>query len=133
MEYEKIQQSKITLTKSNLIDDRYLNIKEYVKNYNTLLIKSDTGTGKTTSTAEYFATLSNIRIISIVSRKTLADQQVKTFRDKGIVLKDYRQSFDTTDNVVIQLDSILKLQYDDFSNCVIYLDEVNSTYSIYDR
>ena len=94
MEYDKITQSKITLTKSNLIDDRYLNIKEYVKNYNTLLIKSDTGTGKTTSTAEYFATLSNIRIISIVSRKTLADQQVKTFRDKGIVLKDYRQSFD---------------------------------------
>ena len=39
----------------------------------------------------------DIRSISIVSRKTLADQQIKTFKDM-----------------------ILKLQYDDFSNCVVY-------------
>jgi hypothetical protein len=36
---------------------KYLNIKAYVKGYNTMIIKSDTGTAKTTSTAEYVASL----------------------------------------------------------------------------
>ena len=123
---ETIPCEQRVLTKEDLIDNRYLNIKKYIKKYTCLLVKSDTGTGKTTSTANYMKDLKKVRIISIVSRISLGEQQVKTFKDANIVLKDYRNTFDSEDNVFIQLDSILKLQYDSFENCVIYLDEVNS-------
>ena len=69
-----------TLTKEDLIDDRYLNIKKYIKKHTCLLVKSDTGTGKTTSTANYMKGLKDVRIISIVSRISLGEQQVKTFK-----------------------------------------------------
>lgn len=126
---------------------KYLNIPEYIKNYDaikldgkkrkkdievpdykTMIIKSDTGTGKTTSTAEYVSK-TKYRLISIVSRQALVGQQIKTFRDKGVTVSDYRKNFKEDDNISIQLDSILKIEEFNLDNTVVYLDEVNSLIS----
>ena len=123
---DKIKCNKKTLNNSDLINERYLNIKNYIESYDCMIVKSDTGTGKTTSTAKYFNSLKNLRIISIVSRVSLGEQQVKTFSEANITLRSYKNHFDSHDNIFIQLDSILKLQYDDFSNCAVYLDEIDS-------
>ena len=91
----------IDTKEADLDKDKYLDIKKYIKKNATtcLLIKSDTGTGKTTSTADYLKTLKGVQVISIVSRITLGEQQVETFGKANIVLHDYRNTFDSEDNI----------------------------------
>jgi hypothetical protein len=92
------------------------------------VIKSDTGTGKTTCFKHYIYN-NNLNFISIVSRVSLGFDQYQTFAKHGIELKYYgfETSFRTGDNVVITIDGISKLYAMDLSNYVIFLDEFNST------
>ena len=100
-------------------------ILEKTKNY---VIKSDTGTGKTTLFKKYAAE-NNLNIISIISRISLGDDQYKSFNEEGIEIYNYRYSkrrFITGENVIITIDSISRLCRMDFKNYVIFLDEFNS-------
>tara|TARA_R110000824_G_scaffold231517_1_gene419403 strand:- start:4824 stop:8126 length:3303 start_codon:yes stop_codon:yes gene_type:complete len=96
-----------------------------------VIVKSDTGTGKTTAMKNYILD-NNTRFISIVSRLSLGKEQHKVFKEADIECEwfkdvDNRAMFMYEgDNMIIQIDSILKLHNWDFTGYTIYLDEFNS-------
>jgi len=95
-----------------------------------IIVKSDTGTGKTTSMAKYLKS-SKCNFVSIVSRVSLGAEQYEKVFSKGHGLKSnfYKNTsgaFKTGENVVVQLESITRLSSLDFSKYVIFLDELNS-------
>ena len=100
------------------------------------IIKSDTGTGKTTSFKHFVknqnkGTNKNVPFISIVSRITLGREQYETFNEHGIDCKFYEDdNYNPNDNYIIQIDSLLKLKWmfdqgwiDKFD---MFFDEYNS-------
>lgn len=92
-----------------------------------LIIQSDTGTGKTTTFKHYIKKY-NFKFISIVSRITLADEQYTQFNEFGVDCNHYQNIFNNKDNLIITIDSLLKLLKHnfDFENIVLFLDEFNS-------
>ena len=91
------------------------------------LVKSDTGTGKTTSFKHYVKD-SKKKFISIVSRISLADEQYRVFSEHNITCKHYNiaDHLHNGDNIIITIDSIGRMYDVDFSDYVIFLDEYNS-------
>lgn len=92
---------------------------------NNIVLKSDTGTGKTSSFASYIKK-TNKNFISIGSRISLCDAHYETFIETGLDCchyKNHEGKFKQGDNIVIMLDSIHKIRDIDLSNYVIYLDE----------
>lgn len=99
------------------------NIFKPGKNY---LVKSDTGTGKTTSFKNYVVS-TNQKFISITSRVSLSYEQCESFRKEGLEVEHYKDStFEFGDNIVITPESSLMIRNFDFSNYVIFLDEFDS-------
>jgi len=97
-----------------------------------LIIKSDTGTGKTTRTFKYFKKGEYKYILSIVSRRSLVNQHIESAKKEGIKMYGYEEEkIEKRDIVCYQLDSILKFLTDrrreDISKYAIYMDEINST------
>tara|TARA_R110002020_G_scaffold38146_6_gene115008 strand:+ start:1543 stop:4287 length:2745 start_codon:yes stop_codon:yes gene_type:complete len=97
------------------------------------LIKSDTGTGKTTSVKHFLMKNENLKFISIVSRKSLGQAQHATFNENNDLDVEYYEYMDfweksySQSNIVIQIDSLLKIhQGFDLENYVIVLDEFES-------
>lgn len=124
-----------TLIPDNIINSKKLGY-DFINKYksNNLIIKSDTGTGKTTAFKHYVKD-NNLKFISIVSRVTLSDEQYKVFNKHNIDCSHYSQlnykMIDNGDSLIITIDSILKLEKCkyidiDYSNYVILLDEYNS-------
>jgi len=108
--------------------------KDIFNNYATLIIKSTTGTGKTTSTAHHCQNM-NYKLISIIARISLANQHKDSFKKKDINLMSYNindndKDLDIkNDNIVICINSLLKLKslsIDDIKKTVLYIDEINS-------
>ena len=105
-------------------------------NYDTLIIKSDTGTGKTTHTGKqlnsYFKySGKKYQLISIVNLINLANQQLKSFKDNNIEITSYKDdNFDLIDgNFIICINSLkmLDIMDDDyFNDKIIYIDEITS-------
>jgi len=130
---EQINYCKYKPTKKNVIKpDETITLNklgyDFINTYNcNLLIRSDTGTGKTTAFKCYVKT-NDLKFISIVSRISLADEQYAIFAEHGITCKNYRINDDLNngDNIVVTIDSIRKLYDIDFKNYVIFLDEYNS-------
>ena len=106
-----------------------------------LMIKSDTGTGKTTSFKSFVQ--DGKPFISIVSRVSLGLEQEKVFKEAGIEcyfhqditdkIKKEGWGFGNTwsdyegKNIIINIDSINKMNnWENFEGYNIYLDEVNS-------
>jgi len=94
-----------------------------------IIIKSDTGTGKTTSMSMY---LERTRedFISVVSRVSLGEEQSKkVFNEKfnlnSIFYKDVKGFFDEG-NIVIQIESLIRLMNVNLSDYVLFLDEYSS-------
>ena len=104
-------------------DDR----KRIITKTNNYIIKSDTGTGKTTSFKEYIKE-TKLKFISICSRVSLCQSQYMDFCENGVDCVLYTiDNIEYGDNGIIQLDSISKLyNIKDFSDYVIFLDEFNS-------
>ena len=101
---------------------------EFFNSQSNFVVKSDTGTGKTTSLVKYMDRV-NYPFISIVSRISLGTSQYETMASKRDVMKFYQtqKDFKTGDSLIIQIDSIQHLlKIDDFSNYVVFLDEFNS-------
>ena len=103
---------------------------EFDKDY---IIKSDTGTGKTTITKEFLRTIDpKFRFISITARISLATEQYRVFRDSDLSCKYYEDVKDDyfnlkdTDSLCICVNSINMIGRQDFSNTIVFLDEYNS-------
>ena len=94
-----------------------------------IIINSDTGTGKTTLVKEYIKDR-RCNVLSIVSRISLADEQHKVFTEHGIDIEHYtnssRKELEKCNSLIIQVDSLLRITNMDFSDKIVFLDEVNS-------
>jgi hypothetical protein len=124
------------------------NFKEFNKQYvsdgfpfekfeqnGTIIIESCTGTGKTTATTKYFKQLhqknTDLRILSLVNKISLADQHVKSFNDQGIAMVSYESKEKDlySDHLVVCINSIRilnDLSLEVLKNRVVYIDEINS-------
>ena len=103
---------------------------DFIDDKHNYVIRSDTGTGKTTSFKHYIKN-TNQKFISIVSRISLGEEQYNVFNEYGIDSKFYQfledgQPFDNNDNCVTTIDSIVKLRNIDISEYVLFLDEYAS-------
>lgn len=95
-------------------------------NSNKYLIKSDTGTGKTTSFNHYVKETKQ-KFISLVTRQLLGKEQQINLKKLNIESKFYiDDNYDYGDNIIICADSLLNLDDFDFSDYVIFIDEFNS-------
>lgn len=129
----KTEYKKLPYTFYTDLNDKYYNTNgEKYFLFNTLhyVVKSDTGTGKTTSFKKYIKN-TNQKFISIVSRISLGLAQYNTFAEDEINTKfyNYENKFHKNDNIIIQLDSIKRLIEIDninFNEYIIFLDEFNS-------
>lgn len=117
-----------------------LNIEKN-KNY---VIKSGTATGKTYSINEYIHK-NDLKLLSITSRTSLAQEHQRVFGgwylntdtpelaeyDNYVLYSDHRDEWlghFEGDNMIIQLDSIEKIGGYDFTEYVVYIDELNSVF-----
>ena len=103
-------------------------------NFRYILIRSDTGTGKTTAFKNYIKKSHEVqdgnykRFISVVSRISLGKEQVKVFKASGIDCS-FHEDIDEWwkeegGNIVITIDSLMKMgSWSDFESYDIYLDE----------
>lgn len=102
---------------------------DFIQENKNYIIKSDTGTGKTTS-VKHFLYKTKDNFISIVSRKSLGQEQYNNFNTDNFLECDYYEYVDkinNKDNIIIQLDSILKIHRNiDLSQYIIILDEFES-------
>ncbi len=107
-------------------DKDYFEIKKDVEIY---IIKSDTGTGKTTLFKNYIKE-TNQPFISIVSRISLATEQTTTFINENVPCFIYSKldNVKEGDSVITTIDSLLKSisKIGDIKNYVVFLDEFNS-------
>ena len=127
---------KLELLHNNTLNKIEINVEKLDKNiydnkYSTIIPDSDTATAKTTSCAIYFEELKKIYpdiiILSIVSRISLADQQIQTFAKYNVKLKSYEGKYEPEDNLVTTLESLTKYNYyENYSDHVVFLDEVSS-------
>jgi hypothetical protein len=107
-----------------------------LKMHDTIVMKSTTGTGKTTTTSKiiYDYNETNIekkKVLSIISKKSLCDQHINSFRKAGINLTSYLEKDKKLkdDNIVVCINSILILSHIpnvEFSNYIVYIDEIAS-------
>lgn len=119
--YKKIDDKIIINSKKVIINDKYLDIK--LKNSKNYLIKSDPGTGKTTLFKNY---IKKKMFISIVSRRKLADDHMKKLANCKTKLYYENNLLEYGDNIIISIDSLLKIKDLDFSDYIIFIDEFNS-------
>ena len=124
----------INRKKLGIVDDKPIDfIQEVLDKFNDtdcIIIKSDTGTGKSTSMAQYLDK-SQEDFISVVSRVSLGEEQSKKifnerFNLNSIFYKDESGFFETGNNIVIQLESLIRIMNMDHSDYVLFLDEYSS-------
>ncbi len=95
------------------------------------VIKSDTGTGKTTSFKHYIKNREDKQFISLVSRISLGLEQYDVFNKEGVDSGFYEmEGFNPGSGYVIQIDSLMRLYYHYHSGhlegVTLFLDEFNS-------
>ena len=116
------------------MDEGYYNMDKQVDFFSEIpdkkykVVKSDTGTGKTTAFKKY-AKNHNKKFISIVSRRSLGMEQYKSFNKFGLDCAYYDISFYMRQgqNYITTIDSFFKYCREiDFSDYVIFCDEWSS-------
>lgn len=135
--YNKPNIKAIEMNNAYIYDENYTKEQltpEIFKTYDTLIIKSTTGTGKTSNTAKHIKMYDpegNYKILSIINRVSLVSQHQTNFNNVSINMRSY--SDETTnfedDNIIICINSILKYaSYEPtfFKNYIVYIDEITS-------
>ena len=101
-----------------------------ILDYKTIIIKSCTGTGKTTGVAKALKGVTNLKVLSITSRITLGDQIENSFKKEKIKIKNYKNDkYDDGDNFIVCINSLTKFippEMEDLEEYIIYIDEINS-------
>lgn len=102
-----------------------------------IVVKSDTGTGKTTAFKQFAANpvttingrTQTTRFISITSRISLANEQYRVFGEYGIrcsLYSDIEGQAESGHNIVTTIDSLLRLVHFDWKDYIVYIDEYGS-------
>ena len=101
--------------------------------HDTIIIKSCTGTGKTTAVANHYKRLTDsstdYRFLSIVDKISLSEEHIKAFKKLNIVSYRETESIDKAKASVICINSLLKLCHItdlQLSTLVVYIDEIDS-------
>ena len=130
----KCAKIKNTFAYKRIPDNNFNNYKEINKaklgkifkpdtNY---LIKSDTGTGKTTSFRNYI-NVENTPFISITSRIALSYEQFNDLTSEGLKVFHYQdRKFEYGNNIIITPESSILISSYDFSKYIIFMDEFDS-------
>jgi hypothetical protein len=122
---------------------RYIDMKfiavdhEDIVTNDTIILESGTGSGKTTCVAKLFNKFKTggedrATLLSIVNLISLANQQKITFAKHGTHLKMYNDYSKVNPSIIINFDSCIcinslwKLNDCDFSNKIVYIDEIYS-------
>ena len=128
------------IIKEKSINEKYLKDEYYNNDFKNIIVKSCTGTGKTTSVLNYI-TKSNMKIIFISSRVSLAQDVSKKMNEMKIRHKIYNNlqghPIFCGENFIIQYDSLKTVddvidqiyeeyQQDKKSEYVLFLDEINN-------
>jgi hypothetical protein len=119
------RQPMMTFDRKYICDYKNTGISYFGQTTHNIVLKSDTGTGKTSAFVNYIKQDAE-KFISVGSRISLCDQQYRSMKDDKIDVVHYNLhhgEFVQTDNIIIMLDSIIKLDHFDFSDYVVYLDE----------
>lgn len=124
--HQKINRKKLGINEQQLQEDYFKKLAELKK---IIMMKSDTGTGKTTAFKKYIK-MKDKKFLSLVSRKTLGEEQYHLFCKFGIDCSYYEYERFEGDSYICQVDSIMKLGYAIsegwFSDYDIFMDEYNS-------
>lgn len=126
------------LKTAKYINKPFLNIDDIDKTKKINLCQSSTGTGKTTNTINYTKTEQkknpNIKILSITHLKTIADDHYKRFNEENIKIDHYKNInnifYDNKEysGLVVVINSLIKLNNIDFTDYIIYLDEITAIF-----
>jgi hypothetical protein len=133
-DYKNIKISNINIQYLNKMTN-----KKNIFNHKSIIIKSPTGTGKTTIISEEMKKLleenKKLRFLTITPRETLSEQHLSNFKDLNIKsYKDLKINEDIdirlNNNYTICINSLYKLLFDftdnDLSYLIVYLDEITS-------
>ena len=115
------------LSKMNEEDEDYVHLDLYALRKG-IVIKSDTGTGKTTLMKRELKN-SNQKFISIVSRVSLGKEQYNDFNEFGIDCNFYMSHWaQRGDSMITTIDSLPSLNnvFQDIDQYTIFIDEFNS-------
>lgn len=119
-EMTKLQPINIKYIPEQIFDDT---------KHDSIFIKSMTGTGKTTWCASFAKAHPTLNILLISHRISLATQHMVTFKRYGIKVGSYSKLSKTELNnrkrLAIVINSIVKLENTDFSNTIVFLDEIS--------
>lgn len=111
---------------NNYIEINETKLNKIFKPKINYLVKSDTGTGKTTAFRKYIKK-SDDAFISITSRIALSFEQYNDLIKDDISVYHYQdKNFDDGDNIIITPESCMMLSNYDFSNYIIFMDEFDS-------
>lgn len=92
--------------------------------HDSVFIKSMTGTGKTSWCVEFAEAHPNLCILLVSHRKTLSAQHVVSF--KKLKIASYKnKNLDRQRRLAIVVNSIWKIARDDFSDTILFLDEIS--------
>ena len=106
--------------------------RENFENYETIIIKSCTGTGKTTAIAQHMENHKeqHTKFLSITTRTSLADQHEKNFTNLNMKnYQDLKSDIYDASCLGICLNSLVKLdalEEEEIANYIVYIDEVSS-------
>lgn len=129
-----LQINKQYVTKEDIIID---NTNKDTVFINTTMVRSGCGTGKTTFACSLINDLiinNNYRLLSLSVRVSLAYQQVSNFEKNKLAVANYKKiasniELNKQKNLVMQIDSLIRLNINSWNNIVIYLDEVSCLFS----
>jgi hypothetical protein len=100
----------------------------FTKHKGNIVLKSDTGTGKTTAFIQLVKD-TKCKFISLISLISVGDTQYKSMLENDVECSHYKLchgQFIQGENILITLDSIRQIRTLDFSDYVLYLDEFSS-------
>jgi hypothetical protein len=124
-----LRYSPVSIKYDETININYINQMTNNTNEN-VIIKSPGGTGKTTYAIDEIKKMKKPKFVSIVSRVSLKEAQKEAFNKADIPFVDYefmkQQDCNRYNSFIIQVDSLYKLKHIDFSNHIIFCDEINS-------
>ena len=107
--------------------DKIKGTKRFFEDGKNYLLKSGTGTGKTSAFLKYMEDNPNKKFISVVSRVNLAYEQYENCKASGIKCEIYTdQTYKYGDNIIITPESSILIHNYDFSDYIIFMDEFNS-------
>lgn len=130
---------ELTAKPDDVINERYVTVESIRKTSpgkgsRCLLIKSPCGTGKTTFTSNWIKSIKRkgtyYRTLSLTCRRTLAYEQKADMKDMDLYSDMKSDDLNNTDNLIIQIDSLHKLDISHWGrNTIVYLDEMSTLLS----